>query len=144
MNRKDRTPRAFLVLERGGRLSPHAQTLASTTVVVAQEPTESTAELALRTEARLSELEDVGGIDFALLGCGDSTDDASVFGRLKLADIMLGHLRGAPDARLVLTAHHRACALLRRELVSLADRAITTMGARDGTVSVWFDDAATA
>lgn len=143
MNRRSRVPSALLVLERGGRLPARgpAGALSTTSVVVAQEPAESADELVERTAARLSELDGEGrGITFALLACGESANDSA---RAKLADVILWHLRGA-SARLVLTAKRRACMQLRRDLVSLADRAITTMGARGGSVSIWFGDSGRA
>jgi hypothetical protein len=111
--------------------------------VVSQRPTESLDALVERTVARLGELEEGGrGIGLALLACGQSTDDEAVLSRAKLADVILEHLPRERSAHLVLAARPCAGSKLRDELVSLADHAITTMGASGGNVSIWFGDVA--
>lgn len=132
----------MVLLERGGRLpSRTLDQSAPQRVFITQQAAESAGELVERTAARLSELDTTGrGIGFALLACGGSSDGSTASARAKLADVILAHLSRARRAHLVLTAGGRAGAHLRHDLVSLADRALTQMRARGGTVSIWFSD----
>jgi hypothetical protein len=110
-------------------------------VVITQRQAESAAELTERAAARLSDLDGKGQrIGFVLLACGQSGGGSAACARTRLADVALGHLSRARNARLVLTAARRADAELRHALVSLADRALSNMGGKGGTVSIWFGD----
>ena len=133
----------MFVLERGGKLpaSVPPRALRTKRVVVTQQPAESAHELLVRTAAQLSELDGRGReIGFALLACGESEEDGAGAARAELTDVILGHMRGATCARLVLTAQERANAQLRWDLVSLADHAISVLAGGGGSVSIRFGE----